>query len=410
MESEPASGSEETGAGPSPLWRWLPLVGTALLLLAVYTGSLWRGDSPAVWWKAMGVPAMEPAFADTDLMGLWFDIVRQGGNPAQGNPADPMERTINYPPTIYVFFPTGWGQAHTPVVGLLLALLYLGIIGLLAAGASRGQSIYWLFLACAPASLLAVERGNIDILILALAVVAMKWSHRPWLAAAALLLAALWKLFPVAGLGALLAGTRRQQIAGAAALLLCLLAFWLMKDSLVVIAGSLSRQFSIALGSGTIGNFWQAQGNPLGLAEDILRWSRPAAIFLALAAILAGFLARTGGETKDAIRIFGAWLGALLFGILFVSGVQFDYKLLFLWPMVPWVWSLAGAGNRVLRWPARVWLGCLLLSAWWFFFSTDDSWRFFLLKQSLTWSLFLLTAFFGGKLLAFRIKLRPASN
>jgi hypothetical protein len=382
----------------SARWRWLPVLVVSLFLVVIYGGSALRGDSPAAWWKAWGVPAMEPVFFDASVIGAWFDLHRAGEDPAAANPLDPLERTLNYPSTIFVFSASGWSRANTPLFGVGFALLYVGCVALLSRGVTRNGALYWAALACAPAGLLAVERANLDILVLGLVVLAMRLSHRPWVAALFLSLAAIWKLFPIAGMGALLAGNRVQRVAGGVALALCLGVFWLMRDSISTTMGSLSQESTTAFGVYAAGNFWLGNGDPGGLGSTIRALSLPLAIVFAGGAGLAGIFWRGPMITASPQDTFGAWLGALLFGVLFLSGTQFDYKLLFLWPMVPWVWKNAfpcRGGESTL---AGLWLLFLLLASWWLFFSTDTSWRFFFLKQSLVWFLFIATAFFGGRL------------
>jgi hypothetical protein len=437
MSMEPDSRRPVLGG----FWRWLPVLAVSTLLILIYGGSAVRGDSPAIWWKAWGVPAMEPVFFDASVIGTWFDLRRAGLDPSTENPLDPLKRTLNYPPTIFVFSLLGWSQATTPIVGVLFAILYVGCIAVLTSGVSRWGALFWTLLACAPAGLLAVERGNMDILILALVVLSMRLSHRPWGAAAFLVLAALWKLFAVAGVGALLVGTRAQRMAGVASIVICLGAFWLMRDSVFTSMGSLAHEYSTAFGTNTAANFWLHNGNPGGLAESIRFWALPMAIFLALIAVASGFLyppgsnfrnshaaqypssasfsrgfpsARKGRFCEDKVAqkmhspqnnleslkdTFGAWLGALLFAVLFLSGTQFDYKLLFLWPMIPWIWRKATEQNGLESMLAGLWLLCLLLASGWLFFSTDIGWRLFFLKQLLTWILFFVSAFFGGRLM-----------
>lgn len=383
-------------------WRWLPCCAVGILLVLLYGGALLRGDSPAQWWKAWGVPAMEPAFFDASVIGAWFELRAAGEDPSTNNPLDSLERTLNYPPTIFVFSALGWTRATTPVVGAILAIVYVGCVFLLTAGVSRNEAVYWSLLVCAPAGLLAVERGNLDVLILGLVVCAVRMVHRPWIAAAALGLAALWKLFAIAGLGALLAGGRSQRIAGGVVLAVCIGAFWFLRDSIATTVGSISHESTIAFGVNAVANFWIANGDPLGWGMYLRAAALPFAIVVALAAVLAGFVQqmRIPGAAASGQAVFGAWVGALLFGVLFLSGTQFDYKLLFLWPMVPWVWNLALAVDHPAQRRAAVaWLAALLIVSGWLFFSSDTSWRLFALKQGFAWLLFLLTAFFGGSLL-----------
>src|SRR5271166_1205484 len=48
-------------------------------------------------WRALGVPAMLPRFADLSTIPEGLDTLRHGQDPLVTNPADPLGRPVNYP-------------------------------------------------------------------------------------------------------------------------------------------------------------------------------------------------------------------------------------------------------------------------------------------------------------------------
>jgi hypothetical protein len=93
---------------------------------------------------------------------------------------------------------------------------------------------------------------------------------------------------------------------------------------------------------------------------------------------------------------FAAWIGVPIFGLLVLSGVQFDYKLIFLFFAVPAALELASGLNATLRIGARIWIGLLFCYSYWMFFSGEACLRNFLLKQAVALLIFLLSCFLFG--------------
>lgn len=385
--------------------RWLPAGVLTAFLLFVYGTAYFTGVPPAKLWKAWGVPSMEPLFFDAHAIGTWFELRAAGADPGASNPLDPMARTVNYPPSIFVFGYLGWRVETVPWAGAVLAFLYVVSVAALARPCTWAEAFLWTALVISPALLLPVERGNLDLLIFALMVLAMACRNFPWLAGGVLSLAVWWKFFPVAGLGSLWSGSRKVWPAAAFWTLLCGAIFWHWREVLQHTKGSLQHEFAGSFGVRTTGNFWLSQGDPAGLGGWIILVGPPVALLGALVLVGLGWwwgMKRTPAwpVAWDSREVFGAWLAAPVFALLFLSGTQFDYKLLFLLPMVPLLWACASS-DESLRLPARGWLALLLLSVWWSFFSSEDSWRFFFLKQAATWGLFAMTAWWGGLLLRF---------
>jgi hypothetical protein len=79
-----------------------------------------------------------------------------------------------------------------------------------------------------------------------------------------------------------------------------------------------------------------------------------------------------------------------------LSGVQFDYKLIFLLFAVPAALELASGLNATLRMGARIWISLLFFYSYWMFFSGEACLRNFLLKQALALLLFILSCFLFG--------------
>jgi hypothetical protein len=107
-------------------------------------------------------------------------------------------------------------------------------------------------------------------------------------------------------------------------------------------------------------------------------------------------LARVSEPVCQEKASFAAWIGVPIFGLLVLSGVQFDYKLIFLLFAVPAAIELSFSLNATLRMGARIWIGLFFCYSYWMFFSGEACLRNFLLKQAVVLLLFLLSCFLFG--------------
>lgn len=116
-------------------------------------------------WELWNVPAMTPHFADLRTITGGAESYAQGLDPMVQNPGDPWGRTMNYPRIWQSLYYFGIDQRHTTIFGLILiSLFFLGVV-LLLPNANPPTIFLVLAAVFSPATLLGIERGNIDLLI-----------------------------------------------------------------------------------------------------------------------------------------------------------------------------------------------------------------------------------------------------
>ena len=163
----------EWAAKPPGAWRWLPVgAGCALLLVLTLNAnhrefSAWLKDGVVGW-------IMWPPF--NDLQVAWDGIA------ADARGVDPLlskELPYNYPRLWLVT--SGAGLHRVPVVGAGLALAagFLALALWILRVRTRGEAAIVALLLVSPSVGLAVERGNLDLVIFLLVFGSLTYAPRP---------------------------------------------------------------------------------------------------------------------------------------------------------------------------------------------------------------------------------------
>lgn len=151
--------------------------------------------------KFIGVPVWNPSFADLRVIMSGLDCKRLGYDPLIYNPCDPWKRPMNYP-RIWQFLELfGIKQEHTFNLGIILAIcFYLSVFKFLEK-INKNESIIYSLIIFSPAFLLAIERGNNDLIIfIILSLSIIFFIENKFLFYSSLLFCSLIKLFPFFGL------------------------------------------------------------------------------------------------------------------------------------------------------------------------------------------------------------------
>jgi len=184
--------------------RWPLLVGVVVMLVFA-AGVVFPG-----LFLALGVNAIHPIFIDLIAILAAGEAAQQGWDVYASNPLDPLGRPHVYGPWWLVTGMVGLLRVDAWWLGLLLAVIFVATaVKVLAPRNLRTTFIAILLLVSQPV-LLAIERGNNDLIIFLLLTAAVWLVTRiSWvsslLAAALVILAAALKLYPVAALPALAA-------------------------------------------------------------------------------------------------------------------------------------------------------------------------------------------------------------
>jgi len=182
-----------------------------ILLMLVLIGLSFRFQGYENTWHIWNIPTLMPPFTDLRLLPGSAESFRAGYDPIYKNPGDPLGRHFNYPYAWYFVFYTGIQQDDTIWIGAALALGYFFCvwlfprrIGLLSAGLMA-------LVLFSPASMLAVERGNVDLFIFVLCTLTLLFMERQtWLSTIILMIASFLKLFPIFGVAVFLRESRSR--------------------------------------------------------------------------------------------------------------------------------------------------------------------------------------------------------
>jgi hypothetical protein len=379
--------------------RWL-----ALLLLAGYLAWLLGGGADyRERWKQLGVVARPVSFVDLYVFPAARTELAAGRDPALANPTDPMKRPYNYP-RVWLAFMRHPADAKTiAVLGTGMALAALAAVLACWGRLAPGAGLLGGLLLCSPAVMLGVERGNTDQLVFCLvaAGILLGWETGParrltttglWLAAAGL------KLYPAVAFAAW--GRRPWPVAWRRLLVpgLILAAYLLLfREEIRGALRTTGSGWVVSYGAGVPAKaLVQAAGFYRGLTLDANTW-RLAFTALAVAGVvlatrqgwrLGGLPRPAGNEADRSWR--GFQVGALIYVGTFLAGDNFDYRQLFLLPVLPALWALATAGGRGAG-LARAGIVCLLFSTGMNFLL--GGWPGFVLNELGGWGLaYVLTA------------------
>jgi hypothetical protein len=338
---------------------WPPL---ALLALLVVFAALWVGGAHELYFalaRLLGVPAYRFPFLDTHGVLAVIDCQRRGLDTYVTNPCDVMGRVHVYTPLWFRFAGLSITDAATPAVGALLALVFASSLLLLPA--VRNDRAAWLLGAavCSPAVLFAIERGNADLLIFALAAlagwIAVRRLPTRLLAFPVVLLATGLKLYPAT----LLILALRERLAlclAVAALSVTLLVGYVLID-----AGGLHEMLAVVPGGTPFIYSFGARNLPTGLGMAF-GWSPLvlAGVDLALLLAAASFAVTRLPSLQLAARALtpaeatSLLIGAILILGCFVTGQSGEYRAVHLLFVLPALTALASTGQaaRLAGWTA----------------------------------------------------------
>ena len=123
-------------------------------------------------WRLWNVPAAMPPFIDLRILPGSAESFRQGFDPVEQNPGDPLGRHFNLGKIWYLVFYTGIKQEDTLWLGILLALGFLFCVWVFPRRLDLVAAGLLALVLFSPSTMLAIERGNVDLFIFILCTVA----------------------------------------------------------------------------------------------------------------------------------------------------------------------------------------------------------------------------------------------
>ena len=156
----------------------IPIVISVLAIALLLGLGMHARGSLAAAWELLRIPASRPDFADVRIFTHAIDCVADGQDPYRACTHDPWNRVYNYPPVWLELGHLGVTSKSTDLIGISFASIT--IVAMVTLFSSRGWvSGILAFVAMWSWPLLfGVERGNTDLLIFSISVLALLGMHR----------------------------------------------------------------------------------------------------------------------------------------------------------------------------------------------------------------------------------------
>ena len=314
----------------SKMARLIFIVGWVVIFLGILIFG-WSGT-----WGALGVPTMFPEFADMRTVQGALQSLNQGFDPQIMNPGDPWDRRMNYP-SIWISISEIFNfevELNFKIFVSLMVLMFLSCCLFLL---KQYPSLTLLALCFSGATLLAVERGNNDIIIFSLLYFSVTIGGGIY--ALFLLFATLLKVFPILAFPAFCHSVKTIFLMSAVAVIAVLI----LLPELSNIRNSTPISAILSYGSASISSAIQLKLNfnfPSCFISMLV-------LFAAFVALKLDFLRKRlsfSEINKHAKQMF--LVGAYVYVGTFFLSSNWDYRLIFLLLCVPYVMSL---DDRYLR-------------------------------------------------------------
>jgi hypothetical protein len=316
------------------------LAGVAVIVFFTVILSF-KAFGSTVPWAHVGVEPGDTSFVDLRSVTSSWDCERRGVQAFPDNPCDPFGRPANYPRVWTQIGRVGLGQGVTVPLGIALAVLFfvsaLAVVGPL----TLGEGAVYAATLLAPATLLGVERGNVDLFMFALVALGVLLVRRsPWPAAAPIVLGAILKIFPVFALAVFVRARSRWPALLASVVVFGAYAIATL-DDIRTLRHVIPRVVVNSYGAGVVVEALRLQHVSWVESASAVRYVRLAVIALALvpAVVLLLVRRRSPGTRVDDARIDAFWAGAGIYAGTYVFGSNFDYRLVFLVLCVPQLYA-----------------------------------------------------------------------
>ena len=360
--------------------RWV----LGLLVLIVYALLFAAPGRPSLVaaWSAYGVDHRAPAFLDLRVVTAGADAARAGLDPIAENPHDPLQRPMNHPRVWTLLRHVGLSEHHTVPLGFCLTALFLAAVLTMVGRLTIREAIFYAVLVCSPAALMAIERGNVDVLLFCLlsgAALLVVRARTRVLAYAVVFLCAMLKLFPVFGFALALRERLRTGVivlATAAAAFAAYL-FVTRHDVATVISNSIQGVF---LSFGRKVFFERLRDG--GVALNPNAYSAVAVLIVLAVALFIAMRVRLPNPTPGAMEKM--LIGCGIYCGSFVLLSNFNYRLIFLLLAVPQLLAWRGEGGKARRFADAA----LFILALAFCLSGQLRSSLFLLKEGANWLIF----------------------
>ncbi|MFN8368484.1 MAG: glycosyltransferase 87 family protein [Candidatus Kapaibacterium sp.] len=351
------------------------LIGCILCLycLLPFAMSLITGNPVVAAMKYVGVMGMEPEFADTYNITTAIQSAKQGFDPLQQNPADVTARPMNYPRVWLLLGNLNITPEHSYLIAFGFIALFVVAMILVLYPLPIQQKLITLVAVCSPPVLLAVERGNNDLVIVSLIVTAIAMGSsksvypvvKTILQYVMLLCAAVLKLYPFVAIVSLLNFKDKRSMY---AVLFCTMLFavycFVTLEDIRQIGKVVPAAISTSFGAMVIPDYILIKCAKFGV---VIPQGFVKVITLVLCCVAPLFALRKNilnvQQTLIDYTTFSGrlWMAsATIFCTVFVLGHNFDYRLVFLLLSLPQLFRWIEHQSNV----ASIVLSCIVLLLW----------------------------------------------
>lgn len=334
-----------------------------ILLMLTIIGLSFRFYGYESTWQLWNIPTLMPSFIDLRMLPGSADSYRAGFNPVYQNPGDPLQRPFNLPFAWTFVFYIGLEQQDTVWLGASLALGYLFCSWIFPGRLGVQAACLMALILFSPASMLAIERGNVDLFVFILCtLVLLLHEDRTWLAAAILMMASFLKLFPVFGLTVFMNKDRSRFLLISSSSAAIFLVYAVLTYSSISASFAYTEQGAeLAYGANVIALYMGQQFQSDKLFELLTMLLSFSGLGLCIYAFHWGSKTEPL-YTREWRHLSAFRLGAMIYVGTFLIGNNWDYRLIFLLFTIPQLveWSRESQAQKSAQWT----LAALVIACW----------------------------------------------
>jgi len=373
----------------------LSVLGIAVALLALGRDVGWNPI-----WRALGVTPLQPPFFDMHVINDYAACSSKGIDAYAAHACN--VDNFNIPPTWLWLGFLGVNGSDSSWLSVTMVIAAVIVMILLFQGRCWYHGVTALGAIIAPSVMMGVERGNLDLLILALVgsaalIYEERKVGRAFAAIGLLGLGIALKLFPIFCISLAARFSRRTFLFASATAVLSLIYLGLIMRSVLLIRQNVPTTFILSYGYkavflGLDHLRGEAGLGPFGLADTWLPAATAAMVLLA-SVVVAFTACRNGREfcLVDPSAAGTAFLfGAGIYCGTYLLGTNFSYRLMFLLLCIPQLqdWQIRRCDDDEVSGTAKAGLFGAVLGVLWLNGNANGHSAFLLLPQLLNWLLF----------------------
>jgi hypothetical protein len=339
-------------------------------------------------WIYPLVPKLFPPFADMRVVTSGSECIRLGYDVLVKNPCDPWNRPMNYPRILGLPSFFGLDQTHTVILGILSGLLFFILTFVIIERLSYLEALIYGVILCSPSVMLAIERGNIDLIIytllsISLMILKSKYVIFRICSYGLILFAAILKLYPIVSLLCCLK-EKKNTFLFVFFVIFTIFGIYVTSDlqSLKLISDATPRPTFLGYGGMVILDIIFKGGGWISIVKKIIFFLLIALVFLI--AYLEASKRNDLSQDLNLQYIDGFRMGASLYLGTYLLGNNWDYRLIILLFSIPQMLAWIKSNNQISI-PSLLAIIGISLTLW----ISSGRLNFFNIDELLNWLLLL---------------------